>query len=59
MTEDEKLRIEQALKAAWEEGFRAARYWPNHPMPSLQVYWNGSTAEIHPVWSQRKAGYVG
>lgn len=59
MTPEERAHLEAALKAAWEDGFKAARHWPNHPIPELRVTWNGATAKVVPDWSQRKAGYVG
>lgn len=59
MTPEERTHLESALKAAWEDGFKAARHWPNHALPELRIVWNGATVKVVPDWSQRKAGYVG
>lgn len=50
---------EQRLKAAWREGFQAARSWPNHQLPQLNITWDHDTATLTPVWKNGLPGYIG
>lgn len=59
MTEEERLRLAEAMRAAWREGFTASRHWPNHPMPILHITWKDDKATIEADWKQRVPGYLG
>lgn len=66
MTADETRRMAEerhvsaeAAKRAWIAGFTAARHWPNHPIPVLEVEWEGSTPRIVPRWQNKMRGYIG
>lgn len=58
---DAEMQVEgERLKAAWQAGFEAARHWPNHTMPTLQVTWHGNIPDIAPNWKdgQNRPGWI-
>lgn len=59
MTDEEKLRTAELLKAAWREGFQAARHHPSHPLPDLAVRWEGESPKLDVKWRHQMRGYIG
>jgi len=59
VTEDEKKLVTDLIKAAWREGFQAARRYPNHPLPLVTVSWDGMSPSTDVHWSHRVRGYIG
>jgi hypothetical protein len=58
----EKMLEAETLKAAWYEGFRAARHHPNHSQPILSVTWDGNNPTVMPNWKIGQAqlpGWIG
>lgn len=59
MTGEERHRAGEAAKRAWIAGFQAARHWPNHPIPVLEIEWETDLPRVVPRWQNKMRGWIG